>query len=150
MAYATPTITHTRGRHIRHTLVTAVGTLNGTNAFTVDLDNMPYAIYAGTVQAKVVGGTANNVTLSIRTGISTVGNVLLDNDLYLLQLTVGTNPDFFPIQSLFESITAPTAANFMGAVTLPTNEIQLRLVASGANTNVVTVLIGLLSHILEV
>lgn len=150
MAWATPTITTTRGRHIRHTYIEAVGTLEGASAITVDLSNMPFAIYSGTVQGRVIGGTAVVVTLSIRAGIGTVGDVLIDNDIYLNALTVGTDPDYYPIQSIFESISAPSNANFMGAVTLPTNEIQLRLIAASANTDVVTVYIGLLSHILEV
>ncbi len=147
MAFTSTTITHSRGRYVRHTRVTLVATLEGTSAITTNLSDMPLAVYAGTIQAKVVGGTGQAVTLSVLPAASTVGS---GDVIYTNDLTVGTNPDYFPIASIFSDLTVPSNANFIGAVTLATDEWQVLLDVDGADVDVVTIEIGLLSHVLEV
>jgi len=152
MAWGTPTEVSVRGRHIRHTLVTIVGTQNGTvgitsPAFTV----APLAIYAGMVQVRSDGGTATDVSrLIIQTSTTTVSNST-QSSIYDESLTLGSDPDWFPIKSLFELITQG-AANLIGDMTLPTNEFELFANSDNAaqTSETLTVYIALLSHVLEV
>ena len=154
MAFNTPTITHTRGRLVRHTYITAIATLNGTTAVVVDLDTgeMPLGVYAGTGFARSDGGTATDVTtIYVRNGTTSIGNGA-DGNVYQHALTLVTDPDYFKFASIFEQIDAPQNANFSGQFALPTNEWRLSAVSDNAaqTSETVTFHIALLSHVLEV
>ena len=151
MAWGTPTIVHRRGRMVRHTQITISGTLNGT-VDTLTTVEVPWGVYAGMVQAKSFGGT-NAEVVRIRIKSFPVG--LTDTypgvDLYGEDLTIASDPDFFPIKSFFEEVGAPTTANQIGAFCLPSNRLRFFMdhAPGVSTTDTVTVWVGLLSHVLD-
>lgn len=154
MAWGTPTVTHTRGRTVRHTYITVAGTLNGTTAITLDLED--YGVRAlgcmgGSVQAKSVGGTGTDTTtLALIIGADTTAVTATEHAIYNTALTLATDPDYWPIQPLFSALTVTGFTG--GGVALPLNELRLYAVSSNAaqTTEVVTVYIGMVCQILEV
>ena len=156
MAWDTPTITRQRGRVHEHTYVTCVGTLSGVTDITLSLDNMPLAVIGGTVQARSDDNTnTDKTTITIRHGNATLG-VFGEQHTYQQQITIASDPDYWPIQSLFENFSASDAnsspVNYMdGIMVFPTNEWLLKAVSDQADetTETVTVYISMLSHILD-
>ncbi len=155
MAWATPTITTRRGRYVRHTQIVAVGTLNGTTPIQKELgasDGIPLAIFAGSVQIRSDNNTSTDkTTVFIRVGQPTIGG-FGENDTYSHELTIGSDPDFFPLKSLFDRQVA-AEANFLGhGFTFPLQEFTLIAQSDQADETdeIVTIYIGLLSHVLEV
>ena len=151
MSWATPTITHRRGRVIRHTQIVCVGTMEGSTPYRLNIPNLPWGIYAGMIQIRSDGGTAADIS-SFRLGTNGVTVSGVDSSQYMnvQDLTLVTDPDYFPITSIFEQIAAPNTSNEIGAIGLPTNELWLFGNSDGVSvTETLTVYIGLISHVLD-
>jgi hypothetical protein len=108
MAWATPTITRSRGELFQHTHVLAVNTFPGSGASgtdQLDLTELPLGVIGGSIAGKITGSTGDVVTLTLRSmhlGATSVG----ENNLYVQTLnTVLSDPDYFPIASVFEDVT---------------------------------------------
>lgn len=151
--WGTPTITHRTGQFIRHTSIVATCELDGTNIIPLELSNMPYGVYAGMVQARVDGGTASEqVRLRIRCIPSGLGATPNASDIYAHNHTLSTDPDYFPIYSLFEQVQAPASANNQIChFALPSNDFRIYAEHSVgvSTTDTVTLYIGMLSHVLD-
>ena len=152
--WTTPTYRHRWGQYVRHTLISVAVEMNGTTNLTLALSRteVPQAIFAGRVWGSSTGSNASQViSLLIKSGLTTVGDST-DNVIYDHDQTCVTSPDGWTPRGLFENVTAPTNANFMGGVTLPTNELDLDIESDGAGETdtVVSLYIALLSHRLEV
>jgi hypothetical protein len=94
----------------QHTAISAVGTLAGTAQQTVDLDEMPKCVVGGMIGIKVEGENGNAITCRIRSIHRDAAN---DDDLYAVLLNVGSDPDYFPLHSVFEDMANIANAPFM-------------------------------------
>lgn len=154
-SWDSPVIVHRRGRLIRHTSIVITGTMNGTSdiSTTLPVADMPLGVFAGTVQCRSDGGTNDEISrFIIKSQPVDLGEEPVDTIIYEATLTIASDPDYFPIQSVFEGLTAPTNANFMSDVVLVSNEWVLFMdhTTGTSTTETLTVYIGLLSHVLEV
>lgn len=158
MSWTSPTITHTRGRFVRHTHVTMVGTLASAVAQVSDDILLPKGIFAGSYMAVSDNGTSTKLTtLSLlqRSAASTVTFISATE-----VLTLASDPDYFLIRSIFDNWTQPDnyanknvlAMGSIGAA-LGEHSVWNLSVVSNEDPNTdetVTVYMGFLSHILEV
>lgn len=148
----TVTITHTRGRVVRHTLVYLAGTFNGSTYLNEDLDpdQMPYGVYAGSVWGKISDRSgANTVNLIIRNSATTIGNT---NDFNLVDKdqAVSDDPDGFGRVALMEDCPNQTGQNHISDFTLPTREFRVSTNAGAGETGqTFEYWIAMLSHVLD-
>ena len=154
-SWSTPTYRHRWGQYVRHTLIYSRATFDDGAGFTQALDTaeVPVGIYAGYVWGRSEGAVGSHTnTVTITSGQTTVGAPASNENLiYNNQVTVATDPDGFAARSIFENVAAPSVANYIGDVTLPTNELRLYGISSNAGeTTTLDIYIALFSHRLEV
>ena len=153
MPWSTPTIITRRGRYVRQTFINTSTVLTGTTRVALELEDMPLAIYAGSVQAKSTLNTngTDKTTIGLRSSNTTFGGSSDRSNFYWYSLLNVSNPDYWRISGFFEHVYVDQV-NYMGAMVLPTNEIRLMAYSDNAaqTTEVVEVWISILSHRLEV
>ncbi|HUU46899.1 MAG TPA: hypothetical protein VM118_14320 [Acidobacteriota bacterium] len=152
MAWTAPVMTTTRGRLMRHTLITSVCTFEGVADVDLVLDDtlqLPEAIIGGSVFGVYTGTFQGTCILSIFAGATTITSTSNNLAIVLVNSGIPTNGSALVPQPLFDNVTSSGFSG--GALVLPFNDFTIRQESdhAGDTTETFSLYLGLLSHILE-
>ena len=152
----TATYEHTRGRVIQHTLVTITSETNGVSPTggTLDTNEIPYGIYAGSMFGKVENRVApHNLQVNLKSGNLTIGNDNKNQIITIIPYAVVNDPDGFPEVRLFDALAEGETFSgaYAGGVTLSTNELGFWIGCDEAleTGSTLTLYLSLFSHVLD-